>query len=165
MTGKHHAVCRNARAAWASMLLGSQAAEAGTHPEPTKARVMPDSSFMTFLMMRGAVKTWSRVCVTPCLHAWELCFRKMAHSGCCKCAWNVTLLTYGATGKKLGLNFTLTTRRLAGVLQSLPRVGAGTAGFTRQAGMQHLRAVQCAHMLYSSARPLGYCSGVAELPV
>ena len=57
------------------MLQGLQAAETGAHPEPTKARVMPDSSFMTFLMIRGAVKTWSRVCITPCLQAWKLCFR------------------------------------------------------------------------------------------
>ena len=43
---------------------------------PTKARVMPDSSFMTFLMRRGALKTWSRVCVTPCLQA-RHCFRTL----------------------------------------------------------------------------------------
>ena len=58
-----------------SMLERVQAADAGAHPEPTKARVRPDSSFMTFLMRRGAVKTWSRVCVTPCLQAQEFCSR------------------------------------------------------------------------------------------
>ena len=37
---------------------------------------MPDSSFMTFLMRRGALKTWSRVCVTPCLQG-RNCFSKL----------------------------------------------------------------------------------------